>query len=73
MDNMFREVHRSNMTKVCSTVEDAKESIDFYLREGKYKNPSMRVKGKYFVVYDAETTKILKCHKWETPNLKQFF
>jgi predicted HAD superfamily Cof-like phosphohydrolase len=73
MDAMFREVHRSNMTKVCSNIEDALASIDFYSKEGRYKNPSMTTKGKYYVVSDADTTKILKSRKWEQPNLKQFF
>lgn len=75
MDQMFREVHRSNMTKVCSTIDDANASIDFYLAdpECRYEKPSIRIKGQYFVIYDAKTSKILKNHRWETPNLKQFF
>ena len=73
MDRMFREVHRSNMTKVCSNMDDANESVKIYEKEGRYKKPSIKTKGKYFVVYDAETSKILKNYKWENPNLKQFF
>lgn len=75
MNQMFCEVHRSNMTKVCATVEDASASIDFYLSdpESRYEKPSIRIKGQYFVIYDAKTSKILKNHRWETPNLKQFF
>jgi predicted HAD superfamily Cof-like phosphohydrolase len=73
MDGMFREVHRSNMTKVCHSVEDANQSLEFYNQEARYGSPAIRSKGKYFVVYDAATTKILKNHKWETPNITQFF
>jgi len=73
MDKMFREVHRSNMTKVCSNMDDANESVKIYEKEGRYKKPSIKTKGKYYVVYDAETSKILKNYKWENPNLKQFF
>ena len=73
MDNMFREVHRANMTKVCYTQEDVNASIEFYLKEGRYKTPAGKPKGEYFVVYDMETTKILKNHKWDEPNHKQFF
>lgn len=73
MDQIFREVHRSNMTKVCSLMEDAEASVKFYVDEGRYKKPSIRKKGEYFVVFDEETSKILKNHKWETPNIKQFF
>jgi predicted HAD superfamily Cof-like phosphohydrolase len=73
MDCIFREVHRSNMTKVCTNIEDAEESVKLYEEEKRYKKPSIRRKGQYFVVYDAETSKILKNHKWENPNIKQFF
>lgn len=72
MDSMFREVHRSNMSKVCNNVEDAKKSIEYYETENRYKKPTIRVKGKYFVIFDDETSKILKNYKWNQPNLKQF-
>lgn len=73
MDKMYREVHRANMTKVCPTEEDAKKTVEFYLREGRYLTPSYRSKKDYFVVFDMKETKILKNYKWEEPNLKQFF
>jgi len=72
MDLMFREVHRSNMTKVCDNEDDAKASVEFYVKDGRYKDPQYRLQGKYYVIYDASTSKILKNHRWENPNLKQF-
>src|SRR6185503_15172838 len=51
MDKSFREVHRSNMTKVCSNVEDANASVEFY-KVGGRNTVSMRPKGKYYVIYD---------------------
>jgi predicted HAD superfamily Cof-like phosphohydrolase len=72
MDQMFREVHRSNMTKVCNNIEDALASVAFYEKDGRYKKPTFKIKNQYFVIYDAETSKILKNHKWESPNLNQF-
>ena len=54
-------------------MEDVNMSIAFYKKENRYKNPSYKIKNDYYVIYDAETSKILKNHKWETPNLKQFF
>lgn len=72
MDSMFREVHRSNMTKVCHNIEDAKESIKRYESEGRYAEPTMRIKGPYYVIFDKKTSKILKNYRWETPDLKQF-
>lgn len=72
MDKMFREVHDSNMTKVCNNINDAEESISRYKHEARYDEPTYRVKGLYYVVYDAKTSKILKNYKWTMPNLKQF-
>tara|TARA_B110000908_G_C10173582_1_gene412116 strand:- start:322 stop:1047 length:726 start_codon:yes stop_codon:yes gene_type:complete len=72
MNLMFREVHASNMTKVCNNKEDAKESVRRYIEEGRYSDPQHRQKGNYYVVYDASTSKILKNYKWRKPNLEQF-
>jgi predicted HAD superfamily Cof-like phosphohydrolase len=72
MDRAFREVHRSNMTKVCDNLEDAEESVRRYEEEGRYKQPAVRTKGPYFMVYDEDLNKILKNYKWENPNLRQF-
>ena len=73
MDKMYREVHRANMTKKCSTEEEARQSVLWYLQDGRYKTPAYRVKKDYYVVYDVSETKVLKNYKWEEPNLKQFF
>jgi predicted HAD superfamily Cof-like phosphohydrolase len=75
MNAMFREVHRSNMTKMCPTYEDAVASVDFYVKEGRYNKPAIRAKTNIgFVVFnDDEDKKILKYYKWKKPNLKQFF
>ena len=75
MDKMFREVHRSNMTKVCSSIDDANTSIDLYRNdpEKRYQTPLIKLKGSYYVIYDEISTKILKNYKWEKPNIKQFF
>lgn len=72
MDPMFREVHRSNMTKVCTTERDALESVQRYKMQGIYKLPVVRVKEPYFLVYDDHLNKILKSFYWDAPNLQQF-
>lgn len=72
MDKMFREVHRSNMTKVCHSLKDAEHSLKLYLEDERYAKPVIRTKDPYFLIYDEELNKILKCHKWENPNLRQF-
>lgn len=72
MHSMFKEVHASNMTKLCKTTEEAIESVKKYELDERYEQPSFKEKNGYFVVYDAKTSKILKNHKWRIPNLKQF-
>lgn len=61
-DEAFRLVHESNMTKLCQTEAEAKLSVAYYKTDGRYKTPAYRPTpdGKFFVVYDQETTKILK-------------
>ena len=72
MDQLFREVHRANMTKVCHTLEDAEESVRFYLEDGRYTNPTYKTKGQYYVVYnDDGTDKVLKNHKWTCPDFSK--
>lgn len=72
LDTIFNEVHRSNMTKVCATEEDAVESIKRITEEGRYKEPKYRKSdcGKYYVLYDDATQKILKNYKYEPPNIQ---
>ena len=72
MDLMFREVHASNMTKVCINEDDAKDTIRRYIEEGRYLDPQYKKKNSYYVIYDASTSKILKNYKWRKPNLEQF-
>lgn len=71
MDRLFREVHRSNMTKVCGNIEQASRSIEYYIKNGRYPNPKFRKKGEYYVVYCADTSKILKNIEWQMPRIKE--
>jgi predicted HAD superfamily Cof-like phosphohydrolase len=74
IDRCFEEVHRSNMTKLCKSEEEAIATVDSYkklLEEGKsaYKQPEFRLDSEngYWIVYDAETSKILKSINFELP------
>lgn len=69
MDTLFTEVHRSNMTKLCTTEEDAQLTVEKYVEEGKYDTPTYHFKNGYYVVYNESNNKILKSYKWETPQL----
>jgi len=73
LDELFAEVHNSNLSKLCKSEGEAKETVEWYLQnEPRYKKPSYRKssRGEFWVVYDAETSKILKSIKFRLPNLK---
>lgn len=75
MYKIFCEVHRSNMTKVCNNEEDAQKTVEDYKKnDDRYDSPSYKLSpdGKYWVVFNKSTSKILKSIKFELPQLKQF-
>jgi predicted HAD superfamily Cof-like phosphohydrolase len=63
LDKTFEEVHDSNMTKACKSEEEAIETIEYIKQtQARYKDPSYKLSsdGKYYIIYDKETGKILK-------------
>jgi len=63
LDKTFNLVHESNMTKFCKTEEEAQVTVQWYKEnEPRYKTPSYRKSPDqiHYVVYDADTDKILK-------------
>merc|ERR1711959_830057 len=68
LDRAFDLIHKSNMTKLCSTEDEAKETVEWYKNnytpEGKYPydTPAYRLSpdGRYYVVFNESTGKILK-------------
>ena len=67
-DEAFDLVHKSNMSKLCETEEDAIETVRLYKEEvpQRYDSPAYRKSddGNYFVVYNQSTMKILKNYKY---------
>jgi predicted HAD superfamily Cof-like phosphohydrolase len=61
-DDAYDLVHKSNMSKLCKDEEEAKLTVDFYKTDGRYDSPDYRLSndGKYYVVYNKSTSKILK-------------
>jgi len=61
-DKAFKIVHDSNMSKLCKTEDEAQRTVEAYKLIERYKSPKYRLSddGVNYVVYDAETTKILK-------------
>ena len=67
--HLFDIVHASNMTKVCENKKDAVSTVQWYkINELRYKDPNYRKINyndkDYYVIYDAETKKILKSIKY---------
>lgn len=74
MDKAFDIVHENNMSKLCSTESDAKESVEWYLSQKEklgYDSPNSRKApdNKHWVVYNESTKKILKSIKWKPVDL----
>lgn len=68
VDKLFAEVHQSNMSKLCSSEEEARATIEDY----KVKDPSRNVdcepvEGGRWRVFDKDTGKILKNMNWKPP------
>ena len=63
LDETFKEVHDSNMTKACKSEKEAIETIEYIKQtQPRYKEPAYKLSndGKYYIIYDKETGKILK-------------
>lgn len=74
LDEAFRLVHDSNMTKACETEEEAYETVEWYLKNMKdtYDSPEARISpcGSYWIVVNSSSGKILKSIKYQPVNLK---
>ena len=78
LDHAFDIVHRSNMSKLCMTEEDAVETVRIYKEKyenGKspYDTPTYRRSkdGKYWVVYNKSSGKILKSINYTQVNFNK--
>jgi len=62
-DQAFHLVHKSNMSKLCTSEAEAQETVQWYsTNEKRYDSPAYRKAdhGNYWVVYNESTGKILK-------------
>lgn len=66
---LFDEVHRSNMSKTCSTEEEAHETIRHY-KDTKKQEGYVEPKNDKFIVYRKGDGKVLKSVKYSEANLK---
>lgn len=66
----FYRVHTSNMSKFCSTVEEAERSVKAYEGDTRYSDVRFKVVGDLYVIYDHKTSKILKGVNYLPPRLE---
>lgn len=73
LDRSFNIVHDSNMSKSCKTEEEAQQTVEWYkTNDTPYDSPDYRKSddGKYWVVYNKSTGKILKSINYTQANFK---
>jgi predicted HAD superfamily Cof-like phosphohydrolase len=68
----YQEVQASNLSKACSSEEEAQETVR--VRSAEQKEPCHYEKvGKYFIVYRTRDRKVMKNVNYFRPDLTQFF
>lgn len=69
-DRAFDEVHRSNLSKFCTTHAEAKSTVEAYEEIKTYDSPVCEKRGDYWVVFNQSTGKILKSKNWSKPKFQ---
>jgi len=67
--DLFNEVQRSNMSKACKTLQEAKNSIKFYANEGV--DCYYEQKGDLYILYRKSDGKIMKSIYYSQAKLKE--
>ncbi|MGL5935643.1 MAG: hypothetical protein ACRCZI_08460 [Cetobacterium sp.] len=80
IDKAFKIVHASNMTKFCSSEEEAKKTVEYYLSIPKnsskyYDSPTYRksIDGDKWIIYNKSTSKTLKNINYIPANFSSLF
>lgn len=66
---LFDEVHRSNMSKACKTIEEAEQTIQFYLNKDQTESYYKEIDG-LFLVFRKSDDKTLKSINYSPADLK---
>jgi predicted HAD superfamily Cof-like phosphohydrolase len=75
VDEAFDIVHKSNMTKLCLSEEEAKKTVEWYIQnELRYLTPSYKKAPDdiHWIVYEQSTGKVLKSINYTPANLIKF-
>jgi len=68
----YAEVQASNMSKICNTIEEAKETVEIRSKEQGEPCHYEETNGQY-VVYRSSDNKVMKSVNYFRPNLAKFF
>jgi predicted HAD superfamily Cof-like phosphohydrolase len=74
-DKAFDLIHKSNMSKLCETKKEALATVEWYKNDDRYDSPTYRMSpdGKYYVVYNESTSKILKSINYKPVTFETLF
>ena len=76
LDEAYQIVHSSNMTKICKTEDEAIKTVEWYKAHKLdiYPEPDYKQSndGKYWIVYNKSTGKVLKSIQYLPADLKHF-
>jgi predicted HAD superfamily Cof-like phosphohydrolase len=68
----YDEVQRSNLSKVCRTEEEAKETVELRSKQQGEACHYEKI-GENYIVFRSRDMKVMKNKYWSEPNLRQFF
>lgn len=73
IDELFAEIHRSNMSKLCNSEQEAIETVQWYIQNEKerYPKPAYHIApdDKHYIVFEQTTDKRLKSINYSSPNI----
>ena len=71
LDKSFDIVHKSNMSKVCSSVKEAELTKESYKNDPRYDSVDYKINGDKYVVYNKSSNKILKSVNYTPANFDE--
>ncbi|MEM6773185.1 MAG: nucleoside triphosphate pyrophosphohydrolase family protein [Bacteroidota bacterium] len=67
---LFEEVHRSNMSKTCATMQEAEATVAHYAEQGQ--TGFIEASGDVFLVYRSDDRKVLKNVHYSPADLRKY-
>lgn len=73
LDSLYAEIHRSNMSKLCNTEQEAIYTVNWYIKNQaeRYPKPAYHKSSddKYYIVFEQTTNKRLKSINYSEPKI----